>query len=82
MWELILLVGKDIQPGRLVESLIFLGVLLWRIRPHLKRVEERLAGLEKAVTDGFKSGEQRFKGIEDRVTQLEKTQGGQNGKGI
>lgn len=69
---------SDIQPGRLVESLIFLCVLLWRIKPHLTRVEQRMKGiegcmnrLECSMTKGFNAGEQRFDDLEDRLTEVE-----------
>lgn len=69
--EIFIAVAKDMQPGRLAESLIFLGVLLWRINPHLKKIEDRLKGLEVAVANGFKSGEDRFIKIEGRIDALE-----------
>lgn len=72
MFEVVLWILKDIQPGRLTESLIFLVVLLWRIRPHLRKVEDRLAGLEIAVREGFQSGERRFINVESRLSSLEK----------
>jgi hypothetical protein len=69
---------KDIQPGRLIESLIFLAVLMWKIKPHLKRVEDRMAGIETAmkamkdsVTMGFAQGNARFTRIETRLDLLE-----------
>lgn len=74
---------SSVQPGRLLESLIFLAVLLWRIKPFFNKVEQRLAGVEKAVVEGFKEGSQRFlqietenKEIRERLTVLE---GGKNG---
>lgn len=70
-YEVFIAIAKDMQPGRLAESLIFLGVLLWRINPHLKKIEDRLKGLEIAVANGFKSGEDRFIKIEGRITALE-----------
>lgn len=79
MWfDFIILVIKDIQPGRLVESLIFLGVLLWRLAPHLKKMEDRMLGVEDglrslnvAMTKGFDSGTARFESIESRLEKLE-----------
>lgn len=69
------LIFSDFQPGRVVESLVFLFVLWRKVGPHLKRVEDRLEGLEKAVAAGFSSGEARFINIEDRITVLENTKG-------
>ena len=69
---------KDIQPGRLIESLIFLGVLMWKIKPHLKMVESRMAGIESAmksmkdsVNMGFAQGNDRFAKIETRLDLLD-----------
>lgn len=76
--ELILAVLTDFQPGRLVESLIFLGVLLWKTLPHLKKLEaemkgvrEELSGVKKAMSDGFQAGEKRFENHEQRIEKLE-----------
>ena len=78
MTALIFDILKDIQPGRLIESLIFLAVLMWKIKPHLKRVEDRMAGIETAmksmkdsVTMGFAQGNARFSRIETRLDLLE-----------
>jgi hypothetical protein len=69
---------KDIQPGRLIESLIFLAFLMWKLRPHLKKVENRMEGIEKtmnAIKDtvnmGFSQGNARFTRIETRLDLLE-----------
>ncbi len=66
------------QSGRLVESLIFLGVLWMKVKPHLKRVESRMAGIEQSiaginhtVTVGFHAGETRFSAIENRLDKIE-----------
>jgi hypothetical protein len=79
MEDLIVSTIKDIQPGRLLESLIFLCILMWKIRPHLKKVEERMQGLENGLKSiqsvmkqGFELGEQRFGKIETRIASLEK----------
>lgn len=69
---------KDFEPGRLLESLIFLAVLLAKLKPHLKRVEDRMAGIEsnmKSIKDsvnlGFSQGNARFNKIEQRIEILE-----------
>lgn len=68
----------DIQPGRLVESLIFLFVLIWRIKPHLKKVEDKMEGmeqglinLEKSMSISFKNGEKRFTQIESKIESID-----------
>ena len=66
---------SDFQPGRLVESLIFLVVLWKKVLPHLTKIEKRLEGLEDAVKQGFNSGELRFITIEDRISKLETSKG-------
>lgn len=75
---LILPLLKDMQPGRLIESLIFLVVLLARMKPHFKKVEDRMLGLEnglKSIRDsvnmGFSQGNARFSKIETRLDILE-----------
>ena len=74
IWPII----TDIQPGRLIESLIFLAVLLWKVKPHLKLIEDRmmgmedgLKGLEKSMTNSFKTGETRFSSLEHRMELLD-----------
>lgn len=76
--DLILAVLTDFQPGRLAESLIFLGVLLWKTLPHLKKLEvemkgvrEELGGVKKAMSEGFAAGEKRFENHESRIEKLE-----------
>ena len=75
--EFLLAIIGDIQPGRLVESLIFLGVCWWKVKPHLVKVETRMDGIEKnlstinsTMSAGFAAGEKRFAQIEENVTQL------------
>lgn len=70
--SLISLVFSDFQPGRVIESLVFLFVLWKKVGPHLTKIEDRLKGLEKAVATGFSAGEDRFIKIEDRLLILEK----------
>lgn len=69
----------EIDRGRLTESLIFLGVLLWRLLPHLRVMEKRMLGVEEGVQgidksqkemalefrSRFESGEARFISIEE-----------------
>lgn len=71
-------VFQDIQPGRLFESLVFLFVLLWRIKPHLNIIEDRMTGiertletLEKSMTLNFKEGDTRFRNIETKLSDIE-----------
>lgn len=72
---------QDLSPARIVESLVLYTFLWNKLSPHLVKIEERLRGLEYAVTDGFNSGEERFKVIEMRIIALEE-KGGNYGKGI
>lgn len=76
--EFIADIFEGFQTGRLVESLIFLGVLWIKVKPHLKRVEDRMAGIENSmaginqtVTMGFQSGETRLSAIENRLDKIE-----------
>ena len=62
---------QDFSAGRLLESLIFLAVLLARFRPHLKKVEDGLQALKTAVEKGFSAGEARFNQLEKRIQDLE-----------
>ena len=78
--EYLLLVFRDFEPGRLLESLIFLGVLLLRLNPHLKKIEARMAGLEDAVKKGFNLGDEKFTNLDTRVSVLE--QRGKYGKSL
>ena len=78
MLEILLGVVTDIQPGRLAESLIFLGVLLWKAMPHLKKIENEVggvrgevAGLRADVGKEFAKGEAKFKEHEERLVVLE-----------
>lgn len=78
MTELIFSLLKDFEPGRFLESLAFLFVLWMKVKPHLKKIEDRMLGLENGlktfnatVTDSFKSGENRFIIIESRLDKLE-----------
>lgn len=78
MMDLVFLILNDIQPGRLSESLIFLAVLWWKVRPHLKKIEERMEGMERGLkgiesrmSEGFRMGEERFQNLESRVYKLE-----------
>ena len=69
---------KDMDKGRLAENLIFLIVLWSRVKPHLKKIEERMAGMENVmqsfkdtVTESLHTGELRFSKIETRLDFLE-----------
>lgn len=78
MDELIHTLIKDIQPGRLLESLVFLTFLLYKIKPHLKQADKRMQSIEgtvkeikDTVTLGFAQGNARFTRIETRLDLLE-----------
>lgn len=89
MLDIVFWVFKDIQPGRLVESLIFLFVMLWRVRPMFNSIKQQVADavkeiaslktevaqLKTAVTSGFQNGELRFDNLENRVKVLETNKG-------
>lgn len=69
---------KDMDKGRLAENLIFLIVLWSRVKPHLKKIEERMAGMESVmrtfkatVDDSLQLGDIRFSKIESRLDFLE-----------
>lgn len=69
---------KDMDKGRLAENLIFLIVLWSRVKPHLKKIEERMAGMERVmssfkdtVTESLHHGDLRFSKIETRLDFLE-----------
>lgn len=71
---------RDIDKGRLAENLIFLIVLWSRVKPHLKKIEERMAGMEDvmrtfkaSVDEALHSGELRFSKIESRLDFIEST---------
>lgn len=67
-------VGKsfaDLSLGRMVEGFVIFYFVWKKVSPHLTKIEERLAGLESAVSSGFNSGEQRFTRIEGRLDALE-----------
>lgn len=78
--EIFSLLFKDFQMGRLIESLIFLAVLMTRVKPHMKKLDDRMGAIEtsvktivESVTQGFQSGETRFGNIEGRLDKIEKT---------
>lgn len=69
---------KDMDKGRLAENLIFLVVLWWKVKPHLTKIEERMAGIEKGmmnfkstVDSALNAGDVRFQKIESRLDFLE-----------
>ena len=61
----------EISAGRMVESVVLLWIIWRKLSPHLEKIEARLAGLESAVKEGFNSGDERFKRIENRIDRLE-----------
>lgn len=74
----LLMIFSDIQPGRLVESLIFLSAMWWKVKPHLNKIEARMSGMETALntmnanmSKGFAEGDKRFDRLETRVETLE-----------
>jgi hypothetical protein len=71
MHEMIFQTLTSIDKGRLVENLIFLGVLMLKFGPHLTKIEQRMDQLAKAVETGFKDGEKRFERLERRVERIE-----------
>lgn len=69
---------RDIDKGRLAENLIFLIVLWSRVKPHLKKIEDRMAGIENVMTtfkttvdESLQHGDTRFSKIESRLDTLE-----------
>ena len=75
MFEIIFGMIKDfpheISLGRMFESIVLLGLIWSKLKPHLTKIEDRLAGLEGAVRLGFDAGEVRFEKIEKDVKMLE-----------
>ena len=64
-------IPREISLGRMAESAILLSIIWSKLKPHLKKIEDRMAGLESAVNKGFNLGETRFQHIENRLTNLE-----------
>lgn len=62
---------KDISLGRMTESVILFLIIWSKLKPHLKKIEDRLAGLELAVQNGLTSVETRFEKIEKRIEKIE-----------
>lgn len=69
---------RDMDKGRLAENLIFLIVLWSRVKPHLKKIEDRMLGIEKVMTtfkntvdESLHLGEIRFSKIESRLDFME-----------
>lgn len=69
--EMIRHVPQEMSLARMGESVILLAIIWSRLKPHLKKIEDRLEGLEKALQVGFSTGETRFIKIEARITALE-----------
>lgn len=61
----------EVSFGRMLEASLLLWIIWRKLRPHLEKIENRLAGLETVVGNGFKSGETRFQKIEERIIALE-----------
>lgn len=75
--DLLLSLVSDIQPGRLMESLLLLGLFWTKVKPHLTKIEDELNGIKNSMVEGFSAGEKRFESIEARLSQIEnKSQGG------
>lgn len=73
--DLLLSFITDIEPGRLSESLIFLLILWFKVKPHLKLIEDRMQGIEVGVKNlGYKVelADKRFQDLEYRIENLEK----------
>lgn len=68
----------ELSPARILESMLILFVIWRKVKPHLTKIEERMAGLEKALREGFNTGNIRFLNLENRVKELEK-KGDSNG---
>lgn len=68
--------------GRMIESMAILAIVWRKLKPELKKFDERLAGLATIVENGFKSGESRFQKIEERLTVLETTEESTHGKSV
>lgn len=66
--------AHDLSGGRMFESLILLAIIWRKLKPHLTKIEERLQGLESAVSEGFKAGESRFQQVESRLKKVEEQQ--------
>jgi hypothetical protein len=76
LFSLIESVWADSNPARLTESVMLLGIIWWKLKPHLKKIEDELAKLNANMRDGFQAGEVRFAKVEGRIDRLE-TQGEQ-----
>ena len=74
IFPLIEKVWSESNPARLGESVMLLGIIWWKLKPHLKKIEDELAKLNANMQNGFAAGEVRFEKIESRVARLE-TQG-------
>lgn len=93
MLEIIFSMIKDfpheISLGRMFESLVLLGLIWSKLKPHLTKIEDRLLGVENAVQNGFKDGEIRFQKLESDhkvlradLEKLQKTKGVEYAKGL
>lgn len=78
MIDILLWMITDVKPGRLIESIIVIVILMWKLKPHMTKMEDRMMGLEvgvknleKTMQSSFKAGDQRFSDIERRLEKLE-----------
>lgn len=72
--DLVMWVLKDMEPGRMVEGFVYLMLLFWKVKPHLTRVEQQMAGVVdelKKINVRLEHGEERFDKIESRLSKLE-----------
>ena len=71
LFPLIEKIWTESNPARLTESVMLLGIIWWKLKPHLKKIEDELAKLNANMKNGFEAGEIRFTKIEMRVERLE-----------
>lgn len=72
MFDLLMVIISDIQPGRMFETLVFLALLWYKVRPHLETIEKRMKGLEDALNKGLAVSEVRFETIERKINTIDK----------
>lgn len=65
-------VPHEISLGRMIEAFVLLGVIWRKLQPHLKKIEERLEGVELAVKKSSDADAARFTTIEVRLNALER----------
>ena len=62
---------KDVQAGRMIESVVLLAIIWSKLKPHLTKIEDRLKGVELALQTGFNLRDERIQKNEARLTALE-----------